>query len=407
VPPSFRKKKKCHTPSSECWVVDTALVEQAIELLEGANAQLEPEVLPAPLARRLMAGYARVEKLAAYGVTALSRKLDDASQLARLTGSTVGQAHDVVNTGKTLGESKELRDALCRGEVSFEQASAIASAERSSRGAATELLTVAREQPLHVLREKARKVKLEAEQHRGLASRQRAARCARSYSDELGMTHIHVTLEPHVGTPIVARAEAEAARLARAVGQELPRKAIGGSAGGAGDREPFERYLADAYAVLLSGSCKGSARRPELVVLVNHEIIKRGWKDVREGEHCKIPGVGPVSPGTARAIAEDAFLNGVFWDGKDLRHFKRWGRHIPVEVLTALKLGEPPSFDGVACTDCGNRFRTEFDHVTPRSDHGPTSRANLKPRCWRCHQAKTKRERKASVLKPPNRETRR
>jgi hypothetical protein len=74
--------------------VDTALVEQAIELLESANAQLDPEVMPAPLARRLMAGYARAEKLAAYGVTALSRKLDDPSQLARLTGSSVGQAHE-------------------------------------------------------------------------------------------------------------------------------------------------------------------------------------------------------------------------------------------------------------------------------------------------------------------------
>jgi 5-methylcytosine-specific restriction endonuclease McrA len=113
------------------------------------------------------------------------------------------------------------------------------------------------------------------------------------------------------------------------------------------------------------------------------------------------PGVGPVSPATARAIAEDAFLNAVLWDGKDLRHFERWGRHIPVEVLIALELGEPPSFDGVASTDCGNRFRTEFDHVTPPLRTWPDLQANLKARCWRCHQAKTKRERRASVLKPP------
>ena len=25
------------------------------------------------------------------------------------------------------------------------------------------------------------------------------------------------------------------------------------------------------------------------------------------------------------------------------------------------------------CTDCGNRFRTEIDHVTPRFRYGPTS----------------------------------
>ena len=54
----------------------------------------------------------------------------------------------------------------------------------------------------------------------------------------------------------------------------------------------------------------------------------------------------------------------------------------------------------MVCTDCGNRFRTEFDHVQPRVAHGPTSHGNLKPRCWSCHQAKTKRDRKDGKLRP-------
>ncbi len=97
------------------------------------------------------------------------------------------------------------------------------------------------------------------------------------------MVQIHVALEPHVGTPIVARAEAEAARLARTARAERR-------------QEPFERHLADAYAALLAGTGTGRARRPELVVLVSHEVAKRGWSDVRQGEVCKIPGVGPVAP---------------------------------------------------------------------------------------------------------------
>ena len=135
-------------------------------------------------------------------------------------------------------------------------------------------------------------------------------------------------------------------------------------------------------------------------MLVSHEVAKRGWRDVRDGEMCKIPGVGPVSPQVARAIAQDAFLSGVFYDGKDLRHFKRYGRNIPIEVLVALELGEPPYFDGVFCADCGNRFRTEFDHVKPRFVRGPTSNPNLEPRCFSCHQAKTKRDLKAGRLRP-------
>jgi 5-methylcytosine-specific restriction endonuclease McrA len=113
------------------------------------------------------------------------------------------------------------------------------------------------------------------------------------------------------------------------------------------------------------------------------------------------PGVGPVSPEVAKEIAQDAFLSGVFFDGTDLRHFARWSRNIPIEVAIALELGEPPSFDGVCCVDCGNHLRTEFDHVTPRCAHGPSSKPNLKPRCWRCHQAKTARDRNVGRLQPP------
>jgi 5-methylcytosine-specific restriction endonuclease McrA len=202
------------------------------------------------------------------------------------------------------------------------------------------------------------------------------------------MVHFQIAFEPHVGTRIVAGAEAEAQRLARAA------KKNGATL------EPFERYMADACAKLMTEGGKGPARRPELVVLVDHSVVKRGWKDVRESEMCKIPGVGPVSPQVAKEIAKDAFLNGVFFDGKDLRQFIRYGKYIPVEILLALELGEPPEFDGVKCVDCGNRFRTEFDHVDPRAAHGPTCTTNLDPRCWNCHQEKTKRDRNAGKLTP-------
>jgi len=365
--------------------MDVSLVEEAIELLEKANAGLEPELLSGPAARKLLDAYARAQRLSAYGVTALARKLDDASELSRVTGTTIARAKDTVATGKVLGSAEELNDALQHGDISLDQAAEIAKAEESCPDAARELLAVAQDEPFHVLRDRARKLKLEAEQHQGLAERQLAARSARSYGDELGMVNVHLTFEPHVGTPIVARAEAEAARRARAAGRA----------------EPFERYLADAYATLLSGSGKGRAQRPELVVLVSHEVAKRGWRDVREGELCKIPGVGPVSPQVAKTIAQDAFLNGVFYDGTDLRLLRRWSRSIPIEVAIALELGPPPSFDGVVCVDCGNRFRTEFDHVQPRAALGPSSHENLKPRCWRCHQTKTARDRKTGKLKPP------
>jgi hypothetical protein len=368
--------------------MEVAPVQEANELLEKANADLEPELLSSPAARELLEAYARAQRLAAFGVAALARKLNDASEIARVTGTSMGKSKATVATGRALTSADELNDALQQGDISLDQAAEIALAENSSPGAAKELVGVAQEEPFHVLKDKARKVKLEAEQHQDLARRQHAARCARSYSDDLGMVHVHLALEPHVGTPIVARAEAEAARLARTARRN-------------DSPEPFERHQADAYAALLCCSGKGRAKRPELVVLVSHDVATRGWRDVREGELCKIPGVGPVSPHVAKEIAQDAFLNGVFYDGVDLRNFARWTRNIPVEVAVALELGSPPSFDGVSCVDCGNRFRTEFDHVQPHGAKGPASNGNLKPRCWSCHQAKTQRDRKAGKFKPP------
>lgn len=362
-------------------------LNEVIELLEKANANLEPELLTVPEAKELLEGYARARRLADFGVAALARMVDEASSVARVTGTSIGKAKETIATGKTLAESAPLENALKHADISLDQATEIARAEESSPGAASKLLPVAQKEPFNVLREKAHAAKLEAEQHKDLARRQHSARSARSYSDELGMMHIHLALEPHVGVPIAARAEAEAARLGR------DRRA-------AGKAEPFECHLADAYAKLLSGSGKGRAKRPELVVLVSHEVAKRGWKNVKAKEVCKIPGVGPVSPQVAKEIAADAFLNGVIYDGKDLRQFKRWSRSIPVEVAIALELGEGPGFDGVRCIDCGNLFRTEFDHVEPHVARGPSSNGNLKPRCWTCHQVKTKRDRRAGKLKP-------
>lgn len=393
-----------------------AHVEDAVALLEKANADLQPELLTASGARKLLDVYVRAQRLSAFGVAALARTLDDATKLAQVTGTSVGTAKDTVATGKALGQSEPLSTALQQGAVSLDQAAEIAKAEEASPGAAAELVAVAQKESFHVLKEQARKVKLEAEQHRDLAARQRAARGARSYNDELGMMHIHLALEPHVGTPIVARAEAEAARLARAArknggtnaGPSSGKNGSGNNGGRGvgldGESEPFECHLADAYARLLSpsGSPTTQGRRPELVVLVSHGVAARGWKDVGDGEVCKIPGVGPVSPQVAKEIAKDAFLSGVFYDGKDLRQLRRWSRSIPVEVAIALELGAPPGFDGVACVDCGNRFRTEFDHVQPRAAHGPSSNGNLRPRCWSCHQAKTARDRKAGKLTPPD-----
>ena len=78
----------------------------AIEDLEKANANLQPELLTVEHARELMAAYARAQKLVAFGVAALSRKLQDA-EVARLTGSSLGKAKEIAATGKVSKAQKK------------------------------------------------------------------------------------------------------------------------------------------------------------------------------------------------------------------------------------------------------------------------------------------------------------
>jgi 5-methylcytosine-specific restriction endonuclease McrA len=69
-------------------------------------------------------------------------------------------------------------------------------------------------------------------------------------------------------------------------------------------------------------------------------------------------------------------------------------------LQTALDLGAPPKFDGVACVDCGRWYHLEWDHVDPLANDGVTSQANLKARCPPCHVEKTERDRRAGLLRP-------
>jgi hypothetical protein len=155
-------------------------VDEAIELLEKANADLEPELLSVSEAKERLKAYVRVQRLAAFGVAALSRKLDDVAELARVTGTSLGRAKETVTTGRILRNSDDLSDAMRHGVISLDQAAEIAKAEESSPGAAPELLAVAEKDSFNVLREKARKAKLEAEQHKDWhnASATPAARAA-------------------------------------------------------------------------------------------------------------------------------------------------------------------------------------------------------------------------------------
>ena len=72
-----------------------SFVGDANVLLEKSNLDLEPDLMTAEDARALMEEYHRApKKLAEFGETAMAQKLDDAEQLAKVTGTSIGKAKE-------------------------------------------------------------------------------------------------------------------------------------------------------------------------------------------------------------------------------------------------------------------------------------------------------------------------
>jgi hypothetical protein len=362
--------------------MDSQRVEAALAVLEAELKALQVDLVDRGLANRLITLLARGERICATGTALLARRVEDAALIARTTGTSVAKARAVIGLSHRLRDTPALASAVRSAEVSLDQATEIAKAETAAPGSAEGLVDVARHEPFHVLRERARERVL-TDDRASLAARQHAARRASHRITDLGLIHIEADLEPHVGAPIVERLEAGIRRLRAATVKDHP-------------NATWSALMADAFAEVCSGT--GEKGKTELVVVVSHEVIQRGWDGVGDGEVCAIPGVGPVDPQVAKSIAEDAFLTGVFYDGSDLRHIRRWTRNIPVEVKLALALGSPPRFGGARCRDCGNRWGLEVDHVVPHAAGGPASVDNLSHRCRRCHGRKSARDRESPSL---------
>ena len=98
-----------------------------------------PDLLSAESARGLLTAYARAEKLAAFGKTVLARRLADASEVARVTGTSIGKAKTTVDTGTALAAADDARAAFKDGVISLDQATRSPGPNRRTPGRAPSL----------------------------------------------------------------------------------------------------------------------------------------------------------------------------------------------------------------------------------------------------------------------------
>jgi len=414
-----------------------AVVSEAVSLRASMRA-VEVEVLSGETCALVAEEMARLEKAsAALRAMAAARAadcgahrsagFDDADVwLAQMTGETRHTARSELATGSRLADCPRTRAAAADGELSLGQAEDITKVEREKPGSEDALVPKAKSSSRQQLAEDCRKRRHEGVDRKALAARQRARRSFRAWIDGEGMQCGLFKFEPVMGVALLARVQVEADRRHREARRQR-------------SSDPWEAHAADALAAILAAgfgwsppmpatdadaaadaapdaaesepdeastqapdggstpAAKPRARRRADVVFVVDLRTFRG------GEHpdsiCHLIGGGPVPPRVVREMARDSFLKVVFHDGVNIHTVTHLGRYIPAELRTALEIGNPPDFDGVACSVCGNKFRLQWDHVDPVCAGGLTSFANEDSKCWGCHTEKSRQEREAGLYR--------
>ena len=154
----------------------------------------------------------------------------------------------------------------------------------------------------------------------------------------------------------------------------------------------------DAFARIFREGGTVRSKAADIVITIDWQSFRRGSL-VPRGQS-KIVGGGPIPPALVREMANDAFLKAVLHDGVDVQRVLHLRRSIPAEIATALRIGEPPEFDGAVCSEpaCDRRYDLEIDHVDPLANGGVTNAGNLRLLCSPHHAEKTGRDRDAGLL---------
>ena len=317
---------------------------------------------------------------------------DVSDWMATATGSTIKESRRQLDTVSKLDACPATSEAVERGEVSLAQAEAIVRAEAEVPGCEAELLDAALGGTLGAVHLLSRTRRLEAMDREELHAKQHRARSHSHWIDEIGMVRGSYALPPEVGIPFVNRLDRETDRLRRAA--KRARRGIDHGE----PLEPRMALAADALLRLVNGTATTKSGEVVGNIVIDYAAYTRGHAHL--GERCHIVGGGPIPARVAREMMQHTFLKVVLTDGVAVQQVLHVGRKMSAELRTALELGPPPEFSGVACAEagCERRYGLEWDHIHPVAAGGPTSLDNLQALCWPHHAAKSRHEREMSAL---------
>ncbi len=379
--------------------------------LAAVAKRLDPDTLTVDQAAEAIKVLAAIEKSAAGLRLLLSRRVDNeslwgeggersaAEWLAKQTGQSAGDAARDLECSRRLKELPAAQDAVRNGELSPDQAKAVADGASADPGCEDELLDTARRGSFGELarQAKARKAAALGDD----AARHAAARKNRSFQSGVnaegegwgsyhGPAHhnakLNALLDPHLQR-VFARARAEGRRerfdanlydaLMSLLGIEDVAGIADGPAGPAGPTGP-------SAPTGPASSSRPATRVPvQLILRVDAAALRRGFTEA--GELCEIQGVGPVPVAALRELLPDAAIAVVIHDGVDAFNVTNLSRRANVVQQIVLHLLN------IGCTrlGCSATEHLQVDHRVDWHKIQVTELANLDWLCAHDHRLKT------------------
>ena len=297
--------------------------------------------------------------------------------VSRTLGTSVKHARDLLETAEALGSLPATEAAARRGELSGDQARAVTKGASVNPESEGRLLETARRGSLGELKDEARRIRFAAEPDPE-ARRKRIfeQRSLRTYADDEGAFHLHLTHTTETGAKIKGVLDPLIERIFEDARRE-------------GRRERPEAYGADALVEALCGDRGGrpTGAHPKFIVRLDHAALVRG--DVEGDELCEVVGVGPVSVGAVKELAleEDPFWVAIVTKGHDVVNVAHLGRHPNAFQRSALEWLYP----GCAVRGCNQHAGIEWDHREDWADTHVTVLPRLDGLCRYHHRIKTTR----------------
>ncbi len=263
----------------------------------------------------------------------------------------MGQAAESLATARRLEHLRVLDAAARAGELSPQQAAAVADAAAADPAAEARLVAKAKTSSLGELREECARTKAAALPDLEARRREIAARrFLRDWTDAEGGWNLRMRHNPEVGAQVMAVLGAVPDRLFRRARAE-------------GRPEHPQAYAADALVEVVCAKTDSEAPAPprgraKVLARVDLGALLRGYP--LAGETCEIAGFGPVAVSAVRDLIDtgDPFLGAVVSDGEAVVGVAHLGRRPRAVQQTALEWLYP----ACAAEGCTATARLEIDH---------------------------------------------